>query len=134
MYDLPLRTHRYLLEPVTNVSHVKLLLAKQFLGFIKQIEKSPKKLPKELLQMVKFDVRSTTGYNLRRLMLLLKKRNIENLSKEDYRLIEYNKIEAKDVWKVPFIREITDRKFNQLEVEGFTYEELEEILDFLCTS
>ena len=84
--------------------------------------------------MVKFDVRSTTGYNLRRLMLLLKKRNIENVSKEDYRSIEYNKIEAKDVWKVPFIREITDRKFNQLEVDGFTYEELEEILDFLCTS
>ena len=84
--------------------------------------------------MVKFDVRSTTGYNLRRLMLLLKKRSIENLSRDDYRQIKYNKIKAKDDWKVPFIREITDRKFNQLEVEGFTHEELEEILDFLCTS
>ena len=66
--------------------------SKQFLGFIEQIEKSPKKLPKELLQMVKFDMRSTTSYNLRRLMLLLNKRSIENLSKDYYRIIEYKKI------------------------------------------
>ena len=70
MMELPLRTHRYLLEPVVRENHLKLLLAKLFLGFINQIEKSPKSCMVQLLNKVKYDVRSTTGKNLRMLMFL----------------------------------------------------------------
>ena len=134
MCDLPLRTHRYLLEPITKVSHVKLLLAKQFLGFLSQIQKSPKLLPIELLDAVKYDVRSTTGYNLRRLMLLLNKTSIDQISVNDFKLMKYHPISEEDKWKISFVNEITDVKFKQLDVDGFEIEELEEILNFLCTS
>ena len=134
MCDLPLRTHRYLLEPITQVSHVKLLLAKQFLGFLSQIRKSPKLLPIELLDAVMYDVRSTTGYNLRRLMLLLNKTSVDEISVNDFKLIKYHPISEEDKWKISFINEITDVKFKQLDVDGFETEELEEILNFLCTS
>ena len=87
-----------------------------------------------LLQAIEHDVRSITGYNLRKLMLLLKKTNIEDISKFDYRNIEYHRIKEADKWKISFIQEITNVKFNQLEVNGFEPEELKEILDFLCTS
>ena len=134
MWDLPLRTHRYLLEPITEVSHVKLLLAKQFLGFLSQIRKSPKLLPIELLDAVMYDVRSTTGYNLRRLMLLLNKTSVDQISVNDFKLIEYHPVSEEDKWKISFVKEITDVKFKQLDVDGFETEELEEILNFLCTS
>ena len=100
MCDLPLRTHRYLLEPITDVTHVKLLLAKQFIGFLNQIVKSPKQIPLELLQTVKYDVRSTTGYNLRRLMLLTQKTCVEQITAADYKLIKYHKIREEDQWKI----------------------------------
>ena len=100
MCDLPLTTHRYLLEPVTEVNHVRLLLVKQFIGFLNQIEKSPKRLPLELLQLVRYDAQSTTGYTLRRLMLLMKKRNVDLISASDYKLLEYHKISNEDIWKV----------------------------------
>jgi hypothetical protein len=96
MCDLPLRTHRYLLEPITDVTHVKLLLARQFIVFLNQIVKSPKHIPLELLQAVKYDVRSNTGYNLRRLMLLTQKTFVEQISSAGYKLIEYHKNREED--------------------------------------
>ena len=36
--------------------------------------------------------------------------------------------------KIDFINEITNVKFNQPDVEQFSREELDEILNFLCTS
>ena len=44
------------------------------------------------------------------------------------------KLRKKDEWKVKFIHEITDVKFNKLEVENFSTEELVEILSHLCTT
>ena len=104
---------------VTEADHVKLILVKQFIGFLDQIEKSPKKLPLMLLQSIEHDVRSTTGYNLRKIMLLLKKTNIEDISKLDYRNIKYHRIKEADKWKIFHIQEITSVKFNQLDVNGF---------------
>ena len=85
----------------------KLLLAKQFLGFLSQIEKSPKLLLIELLDAVKYDVRSTTGYNQRRLMLLLNKTSIDQISVNDFKLMKYHPIIEEDKWKISFVNEIT---------------------------
>ena len=89
MIELPLRTHRYLLEPVVREIHLKLLLAKLFLGFIDQIEKSPKSFTVQLLNKVKYDVCSTTGKNLRMLMLLTERSNVDEMCREDYKKIDY---------------------------------------------
>ena len=129
--DLPLRTHRYLLEPVVKEDHVKLLLAKLFLGFTEQIQKSSKPFLVQLLDKVKYDVRSTTGNNLRMLMLRTQKSSVDEMSKEDYKKIDYHKINESEQWRISIIEEIIDIKYNQLDVEGF---EAEEILNFVCTS
>ena len=134
MFDLPLQTHKYFVEPISKTKHLKIVLIERFLNFLNQIEKSMKKIPKQLLSFIKHDVRSTTGSNLRNILLLTDKNNIDDIGKDDIHKINYNRIDPKDNWKVGFIREITDVKFNQLEVENFTREELEEILNFLCTS
>ena len=67
MYDLPLQTHRNLVEPVSQQLHLKKLLIKRFLSFIQQIQKSDKILPKQLLNIIVNDTRSITGCNLRRI-------------------------------------------------------------------
>ena len=134
MMELPLRTHRYLLEPVVREIHLKLLLAKLFLGFINQIEKSPKSCMVQLLNNVKYDVRSTTGKNLRMLMFLTQRSNVDEICREDYKKIDYHKINESEQWRISIIEEIIDIKYNQLDVEGFEAEEIEEILNFVCTS
>ena len=104
----------------------------RFLSFLMQIEKSTKKVPKQLLAFIKNDVRSTTGSNLRNILLLTDKSNIEDLRKDHIREIKYHNVDPTNEWKIGFIKEITDVKFNQLEVENFSKEELEDILEILC--
>ena len=134
MFDIPLQTHKYFIEPLSKTKHLKKVLLRRFISFIKQIENSTKNSTKELLYFIKSDTRSTTGSNLRNLLLLTDKNNINELGMDDIEKIEYCSIKKEDAWKVHFVNEITDIKFGQLELENFTKEELNEILVHLCTS
>ena len=88
----------------------------------------------QLLAIIKNDVRSTTGSNLRNILLLTDKMNIDDLRKEHIKEIKYQDADPTSGWKIGFIKEITDVKFNKLEIENFSQEELDDILEFLCTS
>ena len=84
VFDLLYATHRHLIEPITGHSHVRLTLASRFLGFMDQIKKSQKIIPKPLLSYIQCDVRSKTGYNLRKIMLQTDKLNGSELKKKTY--------------------------------------------------
>ena len=86
------------------------------------------------MSFIKNDTRSTTGSNLRNILLLTDKDNINELTKDDVSTLKYQKVNENNAWKIKMIKEITDVKFNKLYVENFTKDELEEILSFLCTS
>ena len=66
--------------------------------------------------------------------MLTDKHNIEDVTKDDLQKLEYAPIDEKDKWKLNIIKEITDIKFNKLIVEDFTTEELDDILEYVCTS
>ena len=96
MFDVPLQTHRYFLEPLAETRQLKFTLIKRFLGFISQIEKSKKILPNILLQTIKRDCRSTTGSNLRNILLLTTKDDISDLVPSDVSQMEYQPVNAAD--------------------------------------
>ena len=133
-FDLPYATHRYLIKPIVKSNHVKEILVKRFLSFINQIRKSPKMIVNHILKAIKFDVRSTTGSNLRNIMLATGKSSVEKLEISDFKSIKYHPIAKEDSWRPEMILELTDIKFDILEVEGFSHEELKEILSYACTS
>ena len=83
MLGVPLNTHRFFLEPLSGLNHVKFILISRFLGFISQIEKSQKVLPKTLLQLIRNDCRSVTGSNLRNILLLSNKDDTSHLTQTD---------------------------------------------------
>ena len=134
MFDLPLQTHRNLIEPVSGMKHLKFLLMKRFVSFLNQIEKSTKYAPKQLLEIIKRDTRSVTGSNLRNIMLLTEKDTIEEINGSEIDKLKYHELNDEETWKVDMILELTDVKFKQATIEGFTDDELEEILEFVCTS
>ena len=134
MYDLPVETHRYLVEPVSEQIHLKKLLIKRFISFLQQIKKSRKMTPKLLLNAIMNDTRSITGSNVKRILVLTKKSKVEDITTEDIENIVYEKISDENLWRIDLIKEITDVKFGQLTVDGFSQEECEEILKFACVS
>ena len=134
MFGLFWCTHRYFVEPVSGKVHIKNILMKRFLGFLTQIEKSKKSLPKRILRYVMKDTRSTTGSNLRKMMLLFDKVRVEDITKNDVNSFKYADVPQGDEWRVEMVKEIIEIRNSKLEVENFDDEEIEEIMNYLCTS
>ena len=133
MFDLPWATHRSLIEPLTGTQHVSRMLVKRYLSFIDKIDKSSKTTLRQLLGLVRNDVRLTTGHNLRTIMMILGKNSIDELDciTADF---EYHKIEENEHWKVNMVKELVDIKAGDLGVHGMKHEEVQQILEFICTS
>ena len=80
------------------------------------------------LSHIMSDVRSTT----RNILLQTNKLSVDELKKDDISSIKYHPTLADDKWKETLILEILDVRDNQLEVDGFSYEELNEIVEHIC--
>ena len=87
MYDIP--TERYFIESRTGQPHLRSSLIKRFLSFTEQIMKSPKIALKNLFKTVMYDTQSVTGYNLRRIMLMVNKNDISELRTTDAFNLQY---------------------------------------------
>ena len=133
MFDLPMNTHCYLVEPIIQTDHVKTLMASRFINFVNIIRKSKKFALKSLLKVVESDTRSVTGLNLRCPLLKLKAEHVQELNPKD-ESFKYREVPAGEEFRIDFIKEIIEVKNNKTEVPGFTMEELEEILQHLCGS
>ena len=102
MYELPVDTHRYFVEAMSDTKHVRTLLYERFVGFLDQIEKSPKNLPKQLLETIRLDVRSITGRNIKR----LKQKSGGHLYKH-HKFGLYVEASKENDWKVKTVKEMT---------------------------
>ena len=83
MFDLPLETNRYFIEPISEKPHAKTITMKNFLRFSEIIMKNKKDALKSVFLKVRRNVQSYTGKNLRKMMVLMKKMNINELKSCD---------------------------------------------------
>ena len=134
MLDIPRESHRYLIEPLSKEKHIKPILIKRFLSFLEQIKRSNKSATNLLLLSIHQDVRSTTGSNLRNFLLKTDKTSISDLVPNDAFKIEYQPINDEDKWRLPFIEDIIETKNDQTMIENIDENDLEDMLDVLCTS
>ena len=134
MFNLPVSTHRNLIEPVSGHIHVRKTLIARFLGFLQQIRSSKKSIPKLLLNQISHDVRSTTGKNLRSIMLLANKTCVDQLRKSDVLDIPYHQIDVTESWRVDFLNELIDVKEGKLTTDEFTDDEVNQLINYLCIS
>ena len=79
-------------------------------------------------------MRSVTGRNLKRILLLTNERKFDEITDADIDKIMYAEMKNENSWRVPLIQEIMDMKFGKLIIDGFSSEECEEILQCACTS
>ena len=98
-FDLTFATYRYLVKPVVQSDHVKETLVKRFFSFIVQVNWSTKILPRHILKTIQHDVRSTTGSNMRNILLLTTKAEVETLEPSDYKNFKYHSINEENTWK-----------------------------------
>ena len=87
-----------------------------------------------LLSQIQCDIRSTTGHNLRKILLQTDKLSVRDLKKDDISMLKYHPTPTEEKWKENLVNELIRVRDNTIEVEGFDYEELTEILEHICVS
>ena len=129
MMDLPWATHRGLIEPLSKSSHLKRVFIKNFIQFIEKLENSTKPLLRTILRAIKYDTRSTTGKNLRGILLLSNKGSIEELSLSDVDNFPYFSMPDEDEWKTEMLTLLLEER-----ERGCLDKEETEWFNYLCTS
>ena len=103
MMKLPVETHRELIEPLSGRQHVKLLLIRRFLQMIRKMKTSNKPILRTLLATVEDDTKSTTGRNMRCIMLLTERSSIQEVEVEDIEKLVYHKVKEERQWRVELV-------------------------------
>ena len=113
---------------------MKIKLIRNFLKFIKSVKGSTKPVLKQLYNLAKDDVRTTTGANLRNILLLTNKINVDDLEVDHVDMIKYHPVEEKDKWRIGMMKELIEiQQGNMTAPEDWVEEDLETILNFVCT-
>ena len=134
MFNIPMKTHRYLIEAISQSPHLKVILMNRFLSFVNKIKQGKKKKLRHILEAIRYDCRSTTGDNLRQIMLITNKTKIEHLCKQDAFSVEYHPVDNENIWKIGVIHELMNTREGNTSIEGFDAKEIGEMLEFLCVS
>ena len=67
-------------------------------------------------------------------MLLTGKNNIEEVKETDLDNMVYVPAKTEDLWKINFVKELVNIREGSINVENFEDDELNEVLEYLCTS
>ena len=67
------------------------------------------------------------------IMMMASKNTIEELFSGKV-VVKYHEVAAEEAWRTDFIKEIVDIRHEELIVSVFNKEQLDEILEYLCSS
>ena len=73
---------------------------RNFLNFISRVRHSSKPVLRQLYGIVKYDVRTTTGCNLRNILLLTNLTSVDDLLLSMLDQIKYKEIKALEKWRL----------------------------------
>ena len=133
LFDIPRNTHRYLIEPISDCSHVKTLLCSRLISFYESLCKSVKPCIRLMTNLCKNDVRTSIGKNLDNISYDCNV-TVDNLTKNIVKNnLKYAEIPEDDQWRVPIVNELLNLNHDQFHVEGFYDDEIKDIITFLCT-
>ena len=101
---------------------------------MERLRKSQKPVLTQLYKITKDDVRTSTGSNLRNILLLTDLNKVDDLTPDVVDVMKYKPISDNDKWRVKLTKEIMDMKSGMLETpDGWTNDDLNEILNLACT-
>ena len=135
MLRIDRKSHRYLIEPLSETPHLRRSLLSGFQSFVGKLENSPKKAVRSVFHLVKDDCRSITGSNIRNIALEFRKDQNRPLSNINIKKKVIFKSPDDAVWRIPLIKELLSMRDGGEEMSiGWTKEEITDTLEYLSTS
>ena len=130
MFRLDRTTHRYLIEPVSGVQHIKISIMKRFLKFTDTLANTRKEVVKSVYNTLVNDCRSTTGRNFRQIKLTCKS---SHPSAEDIERQPFVEVPHGEEWRGNIIKDLINIRDGLCERSNWTKEEAIDGLLHVCT-
>ena len=134
VFKLDRRTHKALIEPLSDHHHLKTILYGRYLGFYKKLVKSPKFTIRFLAKLNENDMRTVSGRTLRYL--------VETCVSDTGTWNELTTLKIKSKvkyasegkeWQGSIAKELMNTRQGVQEIPGFSTEEIDELFHFMCT-
>ena len=134
IFNIDRRSHRYLLEPLTEQMHPKIMLASRLVTFYRNQLNSSKFRMRFLLRLAADDKRTVLGRTLDKIsqecncsVELLTSRVVKNQ-------LKYAKAPSDEEWRIDVARELyAARKDNGI-IPGFSIDDINVLLQHVCVS
>ena len=128
MLRIDRKSHRYLIEPLSEIPHLRRSLLLGFNSFVQKLQNSPKKAVRSVFDVIKDDCRSITGSNI-----TLECRVNPHQPFSDIAIKKAVFFQSPDnaAWIISVLLEARDGKN---EIVGWTKEEINNAIEYLCIS
>ena len=127
MLGLPYGNRRWLIEYVSNRTHIRKILIKLFLKLLEMMRSSKKTILETLLRVTLNNAQSTTGSNLRSIAMELNKWPVNNIVPCDTKNLEYFPIKDDDQWVLEALEQILEPKEDIIAIGGDAADFLERL-------
>ena len=130
-------THRYLIEPLSDSLHPKIMLISRMIGFYKSQLVSPKLSIRFLVNVAANDMTTALGRTLHYAVQEcgIKDNDFQRLTPALIKKkMKYMEAPTDVQWRVDLACELRRLRDADLVLENFSYEEIEELLLFACTT
>ena len=138
IFNVDRKTHRYLIEPMSQCVHPKVMLLSRLVGFRKTLANSPKFSIRYLCHVTEKDHSTVFGRTLHSILKEcdLKENEFDKLNPQLVkRKILYQKVPEEEQWRVPVIREILGiRNGTTVNMTGLDIHQLNDILEHVCVN
>ena len=129
--NLPHPTHRNILPVISHVKPLRTTLAKRFLTFVEKLRNSEKPVLPNTISLVENDTRTITGRNLRNILLLTDRPDVQHLRPSNMEAVFL--YGQPDLWRVLAITDILEMRAGDLQLpDGWSMGEMEAILQAAC--
>lgn len=134
MFDVPRDTHRFLIEPISNVPHVKTVLCSRFVQFYDSLLKCSKLSLRLLVNLSKGDHRTFLHCNLTDIARECNT-DIMSLCKNYVKHnLKFSNVPDDQLWKIPILNELLNVRSNDLMINDFAIHETTDMINFLCSN
>ena len=126
--------HRYLIEGISECLHPKVILSSHFIKFHDNNLKCNKPIIRTLSKLCKDDNKTVYGrnlYNISRTCNI----DVPSLTPQLVKTtMSYFPAPENQLWRLPLVKELLALRSDQFELTGFNYEEMTDLLKYVCTT
>ena len=133
IFKLPMTTHRFLIESVSNCAHPKTMMFTRYLRFQETMKSCSRLCVRFLVNLVSDDRRTLMGRTLDKMSeeCLVSR---ELLSSSVARNVRYFSPPPEEEWRIPLLAELLDARDGRAEIMGTDAADVEFMINEVCTS